>query len=59
MKVKVYRILKNISQKQMAKELGITPQYLRLIEVGKVDIRRTLMIKISSLLEIPVEELFF
>ncbi|EOR24457.1 phage transcriptional regulator [Clostridium sartagoforme AAU1] len=59
MNIKLERIKRNIKQKELADELGITTQYLRLIELGKVDIRRNLMIKIAKILNVSIQELFF
>lgn len=53
------RTVKGIKQQELAKQLGITPQYLRLIEIGKAEPRRDLMIKIAKALEADVKELFF
>lgn len=58
-KLKAKRVEKGIKQKEFAKELGITPQYLQLIETNKVDPRRDLMIKISDALDVSPQELFF
>ena len=58
-KLKVERIKKDIKQGEFAKKLGITPQYLRLIEKGAVEPRRDLMIKIAKALDTTVAELFF
>ncbi|MDO5518590.1 MAG: helix-turn-helix transcriptional regulator [Clostridium sp.] len=58
-KLKAERVNKGIKQKELAKELGITPQYLSSIENGKTEPRRDLMIKISKLLEISIQDLFF
>ena len=49
----------NIKQSDMAKDLGISPQYLNNIEKGKVEPRRDLMKKISEILKKSAEELFF
>ncbi|ENZ03378.1 hypothetical protein HMPREF1092_00564 [Clostridium thermobutyricum] len=57
--VKSERVKQDIQQKDFAKELGITPQYLCLIEKGKVEPRRDLMIKIAKALDTTVQELFF
>lgn len=57
--VKSTRVKQDIKQKEFAKKLGITPQYLCLIEKGKVEPRRDLMIKISRELDSTVQELFF
>lgn len=50
---------RGIKQKDFASQLGITPQYLRLIEIGKIEPRRSLMIKIAEALGEDVKELFF
>lgn len=47
------------SQKDVAKELGITPQYLCKIEKGLVEPRRDLMERIATLLDADVKDLFF
>lgn len=59
MKIKLLRIEKGYAQKVFAEKLGITQQYLRLIELDKIDLRKSLMIKISKLLEVTPQELFF
>lgn len=58
-KLKGLRVAMGIQQKEFAKQLGITPQYLNRIERGVVEPRRDLMIKISKSLNTPVQELFF
>ena len=40
MEIKLARIKKNLTQKELAEKLGITPQYLRLIELDKIDIKK-------------------
>lgn len=57
--VKSERVKQDIQQKKFAKELGITPQYLCLIEKGKIEPRRDLMIKIAKALKTDVITLFF
>ncbi|ELC8373636.1 helix-turn-helix transcriptional regulator [Clostridium perfringens] len=59
MEIKLARIKKNLTQKELAEKLGITPQYLRLIELDKIDIKKSLMIKLSMILEISIQDLFF
>lgn len=58
-KLKAERVNKGIKQKDLAKQLGVTPQYLNSIENGRTEPRRDLMQKISNLLEISIQELFF
>lgn len=50
---------RGIKQCDMAKQLGITPQYLRLIEIGKAEPKRDLMIRIANVLGESVTKLFF
>lgn len=58
-KLKAVRVGKNIKQKDLAINLGITPQYLNNIEKGKTEPRRDLMIKIAEALDTTVQALFF
>jgi Predicted transcriptional regulator with C-terminal CBS domains len=58
-KLRGKRVEKGIKQGFLAKQLGITPQYLCQIEKGKVEPRRDLMIKIANALEEDVKNLFF
>lgn len=58
-KLKAVRVGKNIKQKDLAINLGITPQYLNNIEKGKTEPRRDLMIKIAAALDTTVQALFF
>lgn len=55
----IERIRRGIKQGELAKQVGITPQYLRLIEKGEVEPRRDLMMKISKVLNVSVIDLFF
>lgn len=60
MKIKIARISKGLKQYEMAKEVGISREYLRLIESGKANnpsIR--VMKKISEILGENVQTLFF
>lgn len=59
LKMKAKRVEKNIKQGEFAKMLGITPQYLRKIEKGDIDVKRSFMLKVSELLDTPVQDLFF
>lgn len=58
-KLKAKRVERGILQKDFAKELGVTPQYIYNIENGKAEPRRDLMIKIAKILDTTVAELFF
>jgi len=57
MKIKLERIKREIKQSDLAKRLSITPQYLRLIEKGDVDLRYNLLSSISRELDIPMSYL--
>ncbi|XZK29971.1 helix-turn-helix transcriptional regulator [Clostridium perfringens] len=57
--VRSERVKQNIKQGDFAKKLGITPQYLCLIEKGEVEPRRDLMLKMAQLLNSDVVTLFF
>ena len=57
-KLKSERVKKGIKQCNMAKELGITPQYLSKIEKGEAIPRLDIAQKVSSILNIPIEDLF-
>ncbi len=57
--LKIKRIEKNLKQYELAESVGITPQYLRLLEKGEANPSRDIMIKISKKLETSVDELFF
>lgn len=58
-KLKGKRVSMGIKQCDMAEKLGITPQYLNKIEKGVADPRKDLMGKISKILKVSVQELFF
>ena len=58
-KVKISRIERGYKQIDLASKVGITPQYLRLIETGKANPTREIMKKIANELGKPVEDLFF
>lgn len=58
--LKLVRIARGIKQKDLAQQVGITPQYLMNLENGKAknpSIR--VMKKLSDALECDVQELFF
>lgn len=56
--IKTIRVLKNIKQKDLARELGITPNYLSMIENNSKKPSLTLMEKLAQVLEIPLVTLF-
>ena len=59
-KLKAYRVGQGFKMGEFAKELGITREYLRLLENGQAkNPSKEIMIKMSKLLNVPVQELFF
>ncbi len=59
-KIKIKRITMGIKQKELAKAVGITPQYMMYIENGKANNPSiTIMKKIADELNSSVQELFF
>lgn len=58
-KLAAKRVEKGIKSGKFAKKLGITPQYLRLIEKGAVEPRVKLALEICDLLDADPKELFF
>ncbi|EJT6154420.1 MAG: helix-turn-helix transcriptional regulator [Clostridium perfringens] len=60
MNLKIQRIKMKKKQKEIAKEVGITQQYLANLENGKSkNPSRDLMIKLAAALDTTVQELFF
>lgn len=59
LRLKGKRVEKGIRQKDFAKLLGVTPQYIYMIENGRAEPRRDLMIKMAEILDSTVGELFF
>lgn len=60
MKIKLGRIQRHKKQYEFAEELGISKEYLRLLETDKAqNPSKDLMIKIANLLDCKVGELFF
>ncbi len=59
-KLKLRRLELGLKQKDVAKQVGITPQYLMNLENGKAkNPSINIMKDISSILDYPVQELFF
>lgn len=56
-KIKKLRELKNYTQSFMASELGITQGAYSRIEVGETEISYGKLAKISSILEVPVDDI--
>ena len=60
LKLKIKRIEKGLKQYELAKNVGISSQYLRLLEKGQANNpSRELMSNIAKELDSTVDELFF
>ena len=57
-KIRVYRAIKNITQEELASEIGVTRKTINTIENGKFIPSTILAIKLAQFFEIKVEELF-
>ena len=56
--IKTIRTSKSISQKELAKQVGITPNYLSMIENASKRPSLSLIEKLSKVLEVPLALLF-
>jgi putative transcriptional regulator len=60
LKLKLKRVEKGLKQYELAEAIGISRQYMQLLENGKAENPSIeLMKKISKELDTPVQELFF
>ena len=58
-KLKVERAIKNITQDDLAKTIGVTRQAINSIELGKYIPSTVLALKLSEFFGKPVNEIFF
>jgi putative transcriptional regulator len=56
--LRVLRAIKNISQEQLAQELGVTRQTIHAVENNKYNPSLDLAFKIASFFEKSIEEIF-
>jgi len=56
--VKKYRLLKEMTQDELAKSVGIRRETIGRLEQAKYNPSLELAVKISRVLEVPIEELF-
>ncbi|MGE5349101.1 MAG: helix-turn-helix transcriptional regulator [Actinomycetota bacterium] len=56
--LKVERAIKNITQEELAREIGVTRQAINSIELGKYVPSTVLALKLSEFFGKPVNELF-
>ena len=57
-KIKVFRAMHDLTQEDLAREVGVTRQTILAIEKGKYDPSLELAFKLSQLFKVPIEELF-
>jgi putative transcriptional regulator len=57
-RIKVQRAMKNITQEELAAQIGVTRKTINTIETGKFVPSTILAIKLARFFEIRVEELF-
>lgn len=56
--LKVERAIKNITQEELAREIGVTRQAINSIELGKFVPSTVLALKLSKYFDKPVNDLF-
>ncbi len=56
--IKVQRAIKDLTQDQLAKEIGVSRQTINSIEKGRYVPSTVLALKMSRLFEVPVNEFF-
>ena len=57
-KIKVYRAMKNISQEELAVDIGVTRKTINTVETGKFIPSTVLALRIARYFGVPVEEIF-
>jgi len=57
-KLKVYRAMQDLTQEELAKELGVTRQTIIAIEKEKYDPSLILAFKISKFFKVQIEDIF-
>ena len=57
-KIKVFRAVHNITQAELAKELGVTRQTINAIEAGKYAPSVELALRMSKMFNVTVNEIF-
>lgn len=58
-KVKVYRKIKNLTQEDLANQLGVTRKTINQIEIGNILPKIDIAYKLSIILDTTIEQLFF
>ena len=57
-RLKKYRLLKDLTQEQLAEKVGVRRETIMRLEAGKYNPSLKLAIDISRVVETPIEELF-
>ena len=57
-KLKIYRAMKDITQEELANELGVTRQTIIAIEKNKYDPSLVLEFKIAKFFKVQIEDVF-
>lgn len=57
-KIRIYRAIKEISQEQLAQEIGVSRQTIHAMEKNKYVPSTVLALKIARYFEVKVEEIF-
>lgn len=57
-KIKIHRAIKNISQEELAIQIGVTRKTINTIETGKYIPSTVIAIKIARYFEVAVEDIF-
>lgn len=57
-RIRIYRVMHDLTQKQLAKRVGVTRQTINAIEKGKINPSLELAMKIARVFDIKIEELF-
>ena len=59
MKLRLARVAKNLSQQELADEVGVTRQTIGLVEKGKYNPTLNLCIRIAKVLDRTLDQLFW
>jgi putative transcriptional regulator len=57
--IKVQRAIKDVTQEELARKVGVTRQTINAIEKGKYNPSLDLAFKLAELFDMKIEELFF
>jgi len=57
-KIKQYRTIKNLTQQELANLAGVRRETIVFLEKGKYNPSLRLGVKLSHILDVPIEELF-